>query len=785
MAEGGPLERQDIITDDALKAPGILTDEFVKLLATLDDVVKKSQEYGNAFTTGEASTTKMKEATASLSDEQKVLGQVTQQINTLIAKQSDEYAELANIQNEQKQILKDKIKLGDEDAQSITRQNSSIFKLSAALDSNRVAFSKLTTEADRNTTAGKKLLATIVSQDKALKDLRAEMGQNQAKVGDYKGELEGLFSKLGEGGSRIGEVFNLLGETATGAFGIIGAALVVASFGIKQYFERTAEGEEELERITSELGTLWDREMVGIARITSITFGSLLKYFTDYIAITDAAVLASRVFADEQHELNEQVIANIGARAQAEVDAAKLIQKAREDVDEPAQKRLDQAVEGLTILKKQHADDLGLQLKQANLEKERIVLSQHGNELTQEQRKTIQNLYADILKSDAAFISSQRRLETFINSLRKQIADEAEAEHKAALQKQKDLDAELAKRQQIAIKIQNDQLRADGQRDKSLTAVGGKSAAADDEQSRINQIRAGIVPAGAGLITGKEMYEESKKLLQQAADDKIRIEKELKEQEVKLAQTAASSIIDVVNKQFAYQEERIAVYMGRLRESYQEDISIAGDNKEAKIQLTNEYTANEKKAQHELSVLRRKQAEFDKATAISEIVIRTAQAIVTDLENPPKMVLDAAIGATQLAKVVATPLPPLYAEGTDNHPGGMAIVGEQGSEFVIQPHRGLTLVSRATLMDLSKGSEVVPNDETLKILAMSGLRQPDIKESPNLNRMLLSELKMLRQETKSNRPTTINLARNGGVLYEVHKIGETFYKKLRAKSMGA
>jgi phage-related protein len=49
----------------------------------------------------------------------------------------------------------------------------------------------------------------------------------------------------------------------------------------------------------------------------------------------------------------------------------------------------------------------------------------------------------------------------------------------------------------------------------------------------------------------------------------------------------------------------------------------------------------------------------------------------------PVAIVTGAVGALQLAKVLATPIPQ-YAEGTDAHPGGLAVVGEGKHNELVQ-----------------------------------------------------------------------------------------------------
>lgn len=82
------------------------------------------------------------------------------------------------------------------------------------------------------------------------------------------------------------------------------------------------------------------------------------------------------------------------------------------------------------------------------------------------------------------------------------------------------------------------------------------------------------------------------------------------------------------------------------------------------------------------------------------------------------------IGAAQIARLVI----PKYAQGTDNHPGGLAIVGDGGkSEAVKTPDGKLYKTdSKSTVVDLPKGSQVYPDINQLA-LTQSLKEIPDVK----------------------------------------------------------
>lgn len=68
-----------------------------------------------------------------------------------------------------------------------------------------------------------------------------------------------------------------------------------------------------------------------------------------------------------------------------------------------------------------------------------------------------------------------------------------------------------------------------------------------------------------------------------------------------------------------------------------------------------------------------------------------------------------AMGAVQLATIIATPIP-AYAKGTDYHKGGLAVVGDGGEpELVVYGDKSWITPDTPTLVDLPSGAMVIPD----------------------------------------------------------------------------
>lgn len=152
-------------------------------------------------------------------------------------------------------------------------------------------------------------------------------------------------------------------------------------------------------------------------------------------------------------------------------------------------------------------------------------------------------------------------------------------------------------------------------------------------------------------------------------------------------------------------------------ESLEQKGAISTEEAEARKRAAEEKTASKeaelakKKAQLQIQ-----QAKLDKTNNIIQTIMNTAVAIMkawgqTGAFGAPVAAFIAAQGAIQLATIAAQPIPK-YAKGTDNHPGGLAIVGDGGRREGILTNKGLFATpSIPTLVDLPKGAAVVPDLE--------------------------------------------------------------------------
>lgn len=227
--------------------------------------------------------------------------------------------------------------------------------------------------------------------------------------------------------------------------------------------------------------------------------------------------------------------------------------------------------------------------------------------------------------------------------------------------------------------------------------------------------------AKAGAATKKATEEAGKNLLS--------LRKQMKDALVSLSTELQGLFFDIFQNALEKQKNAIQDQIDLLEAQKQKDIELANqtianaDRRADEIAVI-EARAAAKRQQLELRQrqIDQQKAKFDKAAAVAGIIQATSLAVAGALAQvktlgPGAIALAAvigALGAIQLTRTLAQPIP-RYAEGTDYHPGGMAVVGDGGRhEGVILPD-GTVYKTPATdtLVNLPKGSQVIKDYATM------------------------------------------------------------------------
>lgn len=213
------------------------------------------------------------------------------------------------------------------------------------------------------------------------------------------------------------------------------------------------------------------------------------------------------------------------------------------------------------------------------------------------------------------------------------------------------------------------------------------------------------------------------------ADEKA--QKERQKNLKKWLQTASQTIGAIgglVSAVYDGQIDRIEEEQDINDEKYEKDVeryekqaeqgAISEEEAEARKRSAKAATeAKNEELEKKKQEIAHKQAVWEKATSIAQAGIATALAITEALPNIPLSILIGALGAIQVATILATPIPS-YAEGTKDgaHPGGKALVGDAGKhEVVMYAGKAWVTPDTPTLVDLPKGAQVFPDVSSIDL----------------------------------------------------------------------
>lgn len=194
------------------------------------------------------------------------------------------------------------------------------------------------------------------------------------------------------------------------------------------------------------------------------------------------------------------------------------------------------------------------------------------------------------------------------------------------------------------------------------------------------------------------------------------------------ASQAVGAIGSLVSTVYDGQIDRIEEEQDANDEKYEKDVeryekqaeqgAISEEEAEARKRSAKAATeAKNEELEKKKQEIAHKQAVWEKATSIAQAGIATALAITEALPNIPLSILIGALGAIQVATILATPIPS-YAEGTKDgaHPGGKALVGDAGKhEVVMYAGKAWVTSDTPTLVDLPKGAQVFPDVSSIDL----------------------------------------------------------------------
>jgi hypothetical protein len=216
----------------------------------------------------------------------------------------------------------------------------------------------------------------------------------------------------------------------------------------------------------------------------------------------------------------------------------------------------------------------------------------------------------------------------------------------------------------------------------------------------------------SALDANAKILADNAKLYKELKDLRKKDEEDQKKKDVEKVQAASQVASAVLDGFMNLMQQQTQNELTALNKRYDAELRLAGDNEQKVMEI------NEKRKQEEKE-LRTKEFEAQRAAAIAQVVFKTAPIIAEYFVSgflAPLAIAGLATAAAQIAFIAAQPVPE-FKEGTKGKPfkGGKAIVGEIGKEWVVTTSGAVyETPGVATLVDLPKGSQVIPHHEVIK-----------------------------------------------------------------------
>jgi tape measure domain-containing protein len=251
----------------------------------------------------------------------------------------------------------------------------------------------------------------------------------------------------------------------------------------------------------------------------------------------------------------------------------------------------------------------------------------------------------------------------------------------------------------------------------------------------------------AGIIRMKnwsKMYEAN-------LADEVKAKKKAEKEKAEATQIYYDLVGNSVQSLFDIQQQNIQNELTSLNQKYSEEIRLAGDNQQKVLELKKKQEAEEK-------ALRTKAFKAQQLAAVSQVIFNVAPIIakqIAGVVTAPLAIASYAAAAFQIGLILAQPVPE-FKEGTKGKPfkGGKAIVGEIGKEWVVTTSGQVyETPGVATLVDLPKGSQVIPHHEVIKSERFMGSKLMNQGRGESGNGQLVERLISI-ENTLSKLPIT-------------------------------
>ena len=782
----------EIIGQEAIKQIDDATAKMGTLLTTFKESVTAVNLMNDALNkAGSGGSGGLKSNTTAINEQEKAL-------KALIKANEDAGKEYIQLQ----QLTKQQTAANRLDAQSANASKGSYNELQANMALLIAKYKSLSAEM-RSGAIGKGLQADIAMANKSLKDLDSGLGNMQRNVGNYGSALSKVWGGIRQlayilPGLGIAGIFNLAFE----AISPLLEKMEIFNNKANQMKETMSKlAKDAYENVSKEI--VISQQLYTQATDVNLTYtqrkqavDELQKLYPSYLGnIKDEVIMAGKA-KDAYNDLTTALVNKAifqGLQSQAQEIGKPLapllveLDRVNEKIDAMKASSKGGSINGYSVIGNQSTEDVG---KLKELEAEAESLRNKIKPLQQE----MQNLFKVAGKYSSPLTSTTSTKKPTatkpvnrIDDIKKQMDDEiavakvkASEEYKTENELRQDIleiYKKYATKKLVAVKnLNKDEEHSSKQLGEQI--VKDTQSIVEKQTAEINkQIKNDIDQHNRALKVKIKNNDERVKDEEKACDaiDKAgedawkkqqdREEKAKKQREddqkalMDAFQSMANSTFDIANSIsdaiFAKQMQQFDAQDKALKSYYDNELKFiessgfSNEKKEKmKAKLAAETEAKQKQIDRERVTALRKQAKLQKALDINQAVASTALAVLKALgdktiETPYLRIANAVaaglIGAAQIARVIATPLPQ-YAKGRKGGKAEHAIVGEIGQEAIVTTDGKVTLTpSTPSLAYIPQGADVIPHNELIKNSAYVALAKQGTVTTDKLQMALIAE----------------------------------------------
>ena len=593
----------------------------------------------------------------------------------------------------------------------------SINQMSASLVKMRREYDALS-KTMRESPLGAELVKRIQATDAALKAMDGNTGRFQRNVGDYKNQLFGLTQVFRE----------LPGFTYSAQTGILGLSNNLPI--LAENFKTVAAATNEVTgKVNGTVGAMkiFASSILSFGNIFAIAIGLFTIFSKEIFAFfqnTEKAKNMVDQLTESFARLDKEIAFNnqhLDKQAKLQLAAAKARGASETEINQIEQSNLQKRLE-------LYDDEISKQIEVGAGYQRVLNLKKAGSSAITESLEDLQKVVDE----------SESKLQSLQNARADIAIDLQIAKYKVPKPQ-----VEVAKRDNIGKGTKEDRKKEIEdyehdlyQLDQDIQQMNEKTDKETIERvhkrlEEIKRLNAQYAKDELDLI--KENLEAQQRdwdNYDKEREDALRKQLALYNQLGDIAQAVTGAISAVSDILYQKEISQIDERDKKLEDSYDQEkkqieskyLTQAQKEKEL-AQLESRREQERKAIERERVAAARRNAQRQKQLDVANIITTTALAIMGALsrgktDGPTAYAQAIAVGitgATQLARAIAAPLPQ-YKDGTLDHKGGFAVVGDGGvSELVVEPDGTAYLTpSKSTVMDLPKHSQVFNPEQMMQ-----------------------------------------------------------------------